>query len=552
MKRTVLIVALITLCQTPMSFAQSPERMSYQGVLMDAQGRPVPDGPVSLTFRLYDVATGGTALWEETQPVTVTSGVFSVMLGRVKPLDVPPEKPYWLGITVGNGAELAQRAQLTASPHSLKGNSLENLTVNQTEGPLWERNPSNPNIIQTPYQVHMPGALVQGILNVAELVVLGKSTHYGIEEFRGGIVVPGGKESNGDIIFNKTTTSNPSKQLSQPALPNVLYFGQDTTGSNTAAAFLDVSGMRPSLFAQKRPPGQSGKLSTTDVMNEQQEILNQAAADAQTVLPVELSQFLQQQQSNPAIWGHAAMPNTDAILGQISLITSTSSAVRGVHQGRGVGVLGQIANSMSTAPAVWGVSDGTGSGVAATMTGNGTGLLVDHNGAMGNLAVFRSSNANRVRFDKTGRGFFNGGTQNSGADVAEAFEVEGAVHAYEPGDVLVISTRTDRTVERSREPYSTLVAGVYSTKAGVLLTERNADDAHEDTVPLGIVGVIPTKVSAENGPIRRGDLLVTSSLPGHAMKGTDQSRLVGAVLGKALENFDGQGTGVIRVLVSVK
>jgi hypothetical protein len=78
------------------------------------------------------------------------------------------------------------------------------------------------------------------------------------------------------------------------------------------------------------------------------------------------------------------------------------------------------------------------------------------------------------------------------------------------------------------------------------------DDSHEDTVPLGIVGVIPTKVSAENGPIRRGDLLVTSSIAGHAMKGTDQSRMLGAVIGKALENFDGEGSGVIRVLVNVK
>jgi hypothetical protein len=309
--------------------------------------------------------------------------------------------------------------------------------------------------------------------------------------------------------------------------------------------------MRPGAYLEKRPV-QSGKLSTTDAMNEHLEALNQAAADAQHVLPAELSQFLQQQQSLPSIWGVSAMPDTNAILGQNAVTTSTSSAVRGVHQGLGVGVNGQIANANSTAPAVWGVSNGAGSGVAATMTGNGTSLLVDHNGMMGNLAVFRSNNASQVRFTKAGRGHFNGGTQNSGADVAEAFEVEGSVTTYEPGDVLVISTSTDRTVEKSREPYSTLVAGVYSTKSGVLLTERNVDDSHEDTIPMGIVGVIPTKVSAENGPIRRGDVLVTSSLPGYAMKGTDQSRLLGAVIGKALENFDGEGSGVIRVLVNVK
>ncbi len=65
-----------------------------------------------------------------------------------------------------------------------------------------------------------------------------------------------------------------------------------------------------------------------------------------------------------------------------------------------------------------------------------------------------------ARIDHSGRGYFNNGTTNSGADVAETFRVEGAQHIYEPGDVLVISQSTDRTVERSAKPYSTLVAGV--------------------------------------------------------------------------------------------
>ncbi len=44
--------------------------------------------------------------------------------------------------------------------------------------------------------------------------------------------------------------------------------------------------------------------------------------------------------------------------------------------------------------------------------------------------------------------------------------------------------------------------------------------AHE--IPLAIVGIVPCKVSAENGPIEVGDLLVTSATPAHAMKGTDR------------------------------
>jgi YD repeat-containing protein len=220
---------------------------------------------------------------------------------------------------------------------------------------------------------------------------------------------------------------------------------------------------------------------------------------------------------------------------------TSGDGVRGITHGTGAGV--------------YGVADvGDGVGVFAE-AGNGGAIpfVANYDGpAGGDLAIFRFLGNNRARINDNGRGYFNGGTQTGGADVAEAFEVEGVVSDYEPGDVLVISTERDRTVAISVEPYSTLVAGVHATKPGVLLSERHIDACHDDTVPMGVVGVVPTKVSGENGPIRRGDLLVTSSIPGHAMKGTDRGRMIGAIIGKALEEFDGSGTGVIRVMVNVK
>jgi hypothetical protein len=62
-------------------------------------------------------------------------------------------------------------------------------------------------------------------------------------------------------------------------------------------------------------------------------------------------------------------------------------------------------------------------------------------------------------------------------------------------------------------------------------------------------GIVPCKVSAENGPIARGDLLVSATMPGYAMKGTDNKRMLGAIIGKALDPLP-QGTGTIRVLLS--
>ena len=190
--------------------------------------------------------------------------------------------------------------------------------------------------------------------------------------------------------------------------------------------------------------------------------------------------------------------------------------------------------------------------VHVTTTGTGSTLLINHQGPSGNLAVFQSASTNVARINKAGTGFFNGGTQNSGADVAEAFDVEGNTADYEPGDILVISTDTDRTIEKSSEPYSTLVAGVYATKPGVLLTEENVDSELIGKVPMGVIGVIPTKVCLEGGSIKRGDLLVTSSLSGIAMKADPKKVQIGQVLGKALQDYDQNGIGKIKVLVSIK
>jgi len=90
-----------------------------------------------------------------------------------------------------------------------------------------------------------------------------------------------------------------------------------------------------------------------------------------------------------------------------------------------------------------------------------------------------------------------------------------------------------------------------------MLTDRGISEDFEGRIPLGIAGIVPTKVNSENGPIKRGDLLVTSSTPGHAMRaepvliGGIEIYPTGAILGKALEPFDGPDTGLIEVLVNV-
>lgn len=227
--------------------------------------------------------------------------------------------------------------------------------------------------------------------------------------------------------------------------------------------------------------------------------------------------------------------------------TGDISTINSYNTANGAAGNFQIINAANSSSVIYGSTDGTGNT-----------LHVDHTGASGNLALFQNGGTSVARIDKTGQGFFNGGTVSTGADVAEMFDVEGDRNAYEPGDVLVISENTDRTVEISSVASSTKVLGVYATKPGVILTKKGIDENLDELVPMGVVGVIPTKVCLENGPIKRGDLLVTASKKGHAMKAipVDINGVLfyptGAILGKALENFDSKESGIIEVFVNVK
>jgi hypothetical protein len=141
LKQTVIwAVVLISsfLIHTATVQAQLPRTLSYQGVLTDADGAAVEDANYDLTFKLYDTATGGTALWTEGQSAATIKGIFNVILGSVSPLSLPFNKQYWLGVTVGTGSELAPRIQLTSSAYSLRSanaDSLNGIAASVTPAP---------------------------------------------------------------------------------------------------------------------------------------------------------------------------------------------------------------------------------------------------------------------------------------------------------------------------------------------------------------------------------------------------------------------------------
>jgi hypothetical protein len=147
-----------------------------------------------------------------------------------------------------------------------------------------------------------------------------------------------------------------------------------------------------------------------------------------------------------------------------------------------------------------------------------------------------------------------GDLQVDGNIAARYQDVAEWVDAREPlsaGTVVVVDALANQ-VARSHASYDTAVIGVVSPQPGILLGE-----AGPGRVLVAQSGRVRTRVDARYGAIRRGDLLVTSPNPGHAMRsnpievGGVTLHRPGTLIGKALEEL-AEGTGEILVLLTLQ
>ena len=203
------------------------------------------------------------------------------------------------------------------------------------------------------------------------------------------------------------------------------------------------------------------------------------------------------------------------------------------------GNIGRLATSSS---GVYGAT-GTGTGVYGISNSGIAVLAASHSGDL--IRAYDTNPAQDLRFvvENDGDVYRDGVCSSPASDFAEMLP---AAEGLEPADVLVVGP-SGRLV-CSNQAYSSAVVGVYSTEPAYLGGYSYGEDT-TGKVPLAIVGIVPVKVSAENGSICPGDLLTTSSTPGHAMKATEMR--LGTVIGKALESLE-SGTGTIQMLVTLQ
>lgn len=166
----------------------------------------------------------------------------------------------------------------------------------------------------------------------------------------------------------------------------------------------------------------------------------------------------------------------------------------------------------------------------------------------GALATKSSGDKIALRWDSAGETYVNVLNIIGGSDLAEPFDMSTPV---EPGEVVIIDEDNPGQLKRSERAYDSRVAGIVSGANGVrpgltLRQEGKLEGGHQ----VALTGRVYARADATNGAIKPGDLLTTSSTPGHAMRVSDHSRAPGAVIGKAMSSLP-EGKGYVLVLVNL-
>jgi len=123
------------------------KQITYQGRLVDSAGDNVTAGDYGFQFALYDSASSGTNLWEETWTstttpgaITIANGAFSVSLGTSTSLSTVDFNTDTLYLQVyfdsdGDGSfeeTFTPRKRITASPYAFNSDTVDGLHASTT------------------------------------------------------------------------------------------------------------------------------------------------------------------------------------------------------------------------------------------------------------------------------------------------------------------------------------------------------------------------------------------------------------------------------------
>jgi len=190
-----------------------------------------------------------------------------------------------------------------------------------------------------------------------------------------------------------------------------------------------------------------------------------------------------------------------------------------------------------------------GSGVFLIGAETSVNMIFDNN----EIIARNNGVASKLYLNKGGTHVVVPGIQiTGGADLVEPFEVN-SPDDIKPGMVMAIDIDNPGQLRIAYKAYDRTVAGIVSGANGINpgISMAQEDSIADGSMPIALTGRLYALADASFNDIQPGDLLTTSTTPGHVMKVTDHNRAQGSIIGKAMTPLSG-GKGYVLVLVSMQ
>jgi hypothetical protein len=492
-------IFIMTICLSILCcFALSAQNrtISYQGILSDNLGEPKPDSIYTFTFRLYDTSSAGLSLWSETKDIPVSKGLFSTNLGDKNPfpLSMGFNKPYWLAIKIGNEIEMPQRIAMTSvgsSLHAIKAE--EAIHSVRADTAKHSVTATNADTAQVAVRAEVAStALRADTAQVSMDHEIGQWSVNGSNIYYYGNVGIYNSNPQYGLDIGKSIRLNFRAPLMFDALNTKFY--RIWTGS-----YVDHPDDKY-LFLNS--PNDNG--ITIDSVG------RVGIGTLPTTATLEVKGRVK---SDNLIINNQTMTKSLQVTGDPSWTTLCALCVNGKTFTQDLEVSGEM--QMSS------LKIAGGAGATEPI-----------------LKVFGETSTYVLNI-------------TGGQDLAEPFEISDDKSLL-PGTVVVIDKDNPGKLKQSTQPYDKRVAGIISgaggIKPGLTLTQENDFKGGQH---VALSGRVYTLASTENGTIEAGDLLTTSSIPGYAMKATDEHKSYGAIIGKAMSSLD-DDKGLVLVLVNLQ
>ena len=573
MKRTISIAAVITIAFVIAIFAGSgedmkkshlspqikssltvvPEGINYQGVLFWGND-PAPQGKKLITFSIYDVDNGGTALWSHNLSVEIgTGGLFSVILGddpsNPFPTDLFTGSIRWLGIKVGVN-EMEPRLAIASVPYALQtsqpdGHSLDAEDGYPTNALRVDEN-GNVGIGTTPcllenadryltiasatdplmfsdseVSLELAGSSGSGtiasidFINRSDMMVVGEDNSEKVARIKAEH-----SDSGHDLCFS-TKYENLRVRMRITADGNV---GIGTVpekklhlkGTSEQFGMRITNNQDENEYSWDLRVGSAGAFNIRDVTNEETRFkidsdgdVGIGTGDPQSELHIK---------ATSGTIGHADLR-----------LESTDNESWNIGAGE------KLWFAYIDDQGAW--HDYLTIDKEQGNIGIGTSSPSEKLTVRGNILVKSASTGDPVV------------ELGEGLDYAEGFDVSDFCD-ISPGAVLIIDPDNPGRLTLSTEPYDHKVAGIVTGAKGLGSGVRLGADQFDYDVALA--GRVYCNVDATEIAVEPGDLLTSSGTPGYAMKATTQELAQGAILGKAMEKLAQGEKGQILVLVTLQ